>query len=197
VPPPRTQNPTAFAALGGSGHPLNSLHLGIHGFVGVSNSNMVPLFGTIYYFPFVVTRAITVTALKVSVLSLGDVDVRVGVYAADDLWQPGALQVDGGVLDASLATGVKSAAVSTALAAGKYLLALQTGDDPGGGSMASLATARGSPATGTPYDSASLSFSQLWRKTRAWAALNTPGTAWDTKSTATTPMPCPVYLAWS
>ena len=49
--------------------------------------------------------------------------LRLGLYAADADWQPGALIVDGGTVDAT-GTGNKSASVNVVLQPGNYLAAL-------------------------------------------------------------------------
>lgn len=83
-----------------------------------------PSTGFIFYMPIFVERVITVDQIAIEVTTLfSGGKVRVGIYNADTDYQPTSLILDSGEL-ATDSTGVKTASISQALVAGRYLLAL-------------------------------------------------------------------------
>lgn len=81
----------------------------------------------LHYAPFYVTTPMNVDRICCEVT--GNVQVgalgRLGIYNADENWQPTTLVIDAGTVDNS-AIGLKSIAIDVDLPAGRYLTALNT-----------------------------------------------------------------------
>lgn len=87
--------------------------------------------GSIRYAPILVETAITIDQLVIEVTTnVGGTHARVGIYAADLNWQPGALVVDGGSLDTGAAAAVVAATVNVTLPPGRYLTAINSDGAP-------------------------------------------------------------------
>lgn len=130
-----------------------------------------------YYFPIALTCDATVTALAIDVSTAAGAGAtaRIGIYPADASWQPGSLSVDAGTV-AIDSTGIKSVTgMSTALTAGRYLLAINHSS-----SSAVLRCISGSPPgafTVSGLGSGNIQ-AMLWWGSRAYAAFPGTGTAW-------------------
>ena len=109
-----------FARLKASGTPVPS----IPNAQWQANSTQAVVANQVRYNGFSIDQPITVSALVCEVTTTGTATLlRLGLYAADADWQPGALIVDGGTVDAT-GTGNKSASVNVVLQPGNYLAAL-------------------------------------------------------------------------
>lgn len=85
----------------------------------------------LYYFPFQIYKAKTLDQLLLEVTAAGAAltVARMGIYAADLDWQPGALILDAGAVAVD-STGVKSIALAQALSPGQYLLCVLSNGAP-------------------------------------------------------------------
>jgi hypothetical protein len=81
----------------------------------------------IWYIPFLVPAAITVTAGAVrTTTGAASSLARVGIVAADTTWQPSSLVYEFATFDTSATAVVTKTGLSVALAAGRYLIAFKT-----------------------------------------------------------------------
>ena len=126
------------------------------------------------YNGFSIDQPITVSALVCEVTTTGTATLlRLGLYAADADWQPGALIVDGGTVDAT-GTGNKSASVNVVLQPGNYLAALNA-NNFGHAPIVARRRTRGGGAS--PPRSGPAARSPLSPPRKPLARLPTPGTA--------------------
>lgn len=128
------------------------------------------------FMPILVETPITLDqlALEVTSAGAGGTTLRMAIYNADGSWQPTTLVVDAGTVAAD-GNGVKTATISTTLAPGRYLLAVNSDGTP------TLRTIRGS----IPNMFINSAFSGnalilVMRNTRAYAAFPATATAIDT-----------------
>lgn len=170
MPYVRGSNPVPFARLKASGTPVPS----IPNAQWQANSTQAVVANQVRYNGFSIDQPITVSALVCEVTTTGTATLlRLGLYAADADWQPGALIVDGGTVDAT-GTGNKSASVSVVLPPGNYLTALNANG------TATLRSWRGDGTRGGWGIAAALGAgSQIAAvtATQTFGALPTPGTA--------------------
>jgi len=137
--------------------------------------------GTDYYAPFWVASPIVVDQLAAEVTVAGGTNFRFGLYPADTDLQPAANAAplaDSGNLS-SATTGVKTYTPATAifLPRGRYLTVAN--------SDAAISIRGYAMSTGIDTTAGDLKVTRQ-RVTRAYAAFPTPGTRWDTISSAAT-----------
>ena len=132
----------------------------------------------LHYMPFFVDTQITVDQIGAEVSSAATAGntVRLGIYAATEDWQPGALVVDAGTIAAD-STGYKTLSLaSVVLAAGTYLFAVHT--STAGPTFRAYRGALRGGAIDTVQSAGNALILQVWVNT-AIAALPDPGTAWS------------------
>lgn len=78
---------------------------------------------TLYFAPFIIGSAVTMTRISIIVSSGVAGNVRLGIYNSDNANLPGTLLVDGGTISVAT-TGVKEVTISQALSPGIYWTAL-------------------------------------------------------------------------
>ncbi len=119
---------------GGRFNDEGTLQLSIPGVQGPSGvTTGVSTIDRVLYHPFVVDHPIQVDQLTITVTSAGagSTTARMGIYHADNEFQPLSLVVDAGTVAVD-STGVKHLAVSPAelLLPGRYVMALNTDGTP-------------------------------------------------------------------
>jgi hypothetical protein len=161
---------------------------------GVSASNL-------YYMPFCVDAPLTITGVKSQLSNTTTVGakVRFSIYRADNAWQPLDLVSGGdlGEMAISGGSGIKTiSGLSVRLSAGNYLLRMHS---DASGTQGSFNTLRGSPIAGQPFDYVTnwQLIIQMGKTAVAYAAAESPGTAWDKLSTATSPFMYLALLLWT
>lgn len=161
-----------------------------------ANSSLLHTDARIYYHPIQVRQGQSLTfdqvACEVSGAGAGSA-IRLGLYTADEDWQPSALVADFGTVD-STGTGVKTVSSTNTLTPGRYLLcSIQQG-----GSNATLRAYRGGVIGGagiaTTLGATGLGYTLQKSTSGISGAL--PGTpvAWDTMLTQVTPHEYPILL---
>lgn len=129
--------------------------------------------------PFLVDTPITVDQIVFEVTTaatdFGTKEARVGIYAADTDWQPTTLLVDSGAL-ATNSPGIKTASISLALTAGRYLMAWINGSNP------AVRRLRGSSLAGIHPSLGATPYIQTFAVNQTYGALPS-STAWDTITT--------------
>lgn len=187
-------------AVPGASHPNSAT---IFGIPGVSGSALVTaqssVASTIYYHPIVVLTKITVTAItsRVSNTTTAGAKVRFSIYNADTTWQPTTLVADLGEMAVSGGAGIKTlGSLSTVLNPGLYLVRLHT---DASATPPSFDCVRGNLLTGMLWDGVTnWQFIVILNKLSVtYAVAESPGTAWDTVSTGTTPMVYRFVMSWT
>lgn len=132
---------------------------------------------TIYYQPFIVsgTASITVSAVGVNISTLSTGSMRIGIYAANNNFQPTTLKVDAGTVSVTT-TGWKSiTGLTTVLTPGVYLFAYVCDGTPTCSSLI------GQPSTGYWFDTAlPTNWVKQLRVSSTYGALASTGVAWNT-----------------
>lgn len=144
----------------------------------------------IRYAPMLVATPITLDQLACEVTTAGGAatTLRMGIYNADTDWQPTSLVVDAGTVAAD-STGVKTASISTTLAAGRYLLAMNTDANP-----VALRNIRHSGPIAPIYNTIGASpLAIAWRVAQAYGSLPSTGVAWTLDSGSGVPFDCVVF----
>lgn len=140
--PTATPQPTPTPGAGGSSLGVNlpitsggssstSNYEGIPGVSFQGSGGAFVVADDIYFFPFTTVASITVNRVSFEVTSAGNPGdgCRVGIYDDAGNFQPGSLVADWGQI-INDSTGYKHATVSTALTAGKYLIAFLCNSGP-------------------------------------------------------------------
>ena len=105
-------------------NPASGTYFTIPGFIYGSTSTTNLNNNSMRYEPVIVDTPITLDQLAIEVTTLAASGLaRLGIFNSDLDWQPTTLVVDAGTVDCST-TGVKTASISTTLAAGNYLFAV-------------------------------------------------------------------------
>lgn len=147
------------------------------------------------YSPFIVDTPISIDQLACEVTTGVATNFRMGCYAADTDWQPvGAPLADSGDIDIT-STGVKTYTPGTPLylPRGRYLSIWNTGSN--GGAMRAFQGASAARSGSVVLAAVGSSpYTTQLAVGRTYAAFATPGSAWTTTLTTTTPGPYHVVL---
>lgn len=172
---------------------------GIPGVVCATSSSLPLTASTAYYMPFVVLRRILISTASIYVAinsSTAGAKVRMAIYNQDGSGQPTSLVADIGEFDVKTSTGkVSVTGLSIALEPGHYLIRIQS---DASATQATLGGLRGNPITG-PWisDNALNNYATILNVALAYGAAESPGTAWNTYTNATTPMVYAGFFLWS
>ena len=132
---------------------------------------------TIYYQPFIIsgTASITVSAVGVNVSTLSTGNMRIGIYASNNNFQPTTLKVDAGTVSVTT-TGWKTiTGLTTVLTPGIYLFAYVCDGTP------ILSNLIGQPWTGHYFDTAlPTNWVKDLRVSSTYGAFASTGVAWST-----------------
>lgn len=176
IPPPLIPEGRAVISGGATQFSLPGVSLVSYGTAAIA-ANLVR------YLPIRVITPIVIDQLTVEVTSAGagGTTARLGIYNADLSWQPTTLVVDAGTIAVD-ANAVVNKAVTQALPAGRYLLAINTDGAP------TLRSARGYPPGSIIANALGVNgIVNFLRGAQAYAAFPATGTAWTTAGGGTTP----------
>lgn len=175
----------------GRGYYNTTTLLSLPGARGVSDSTKAINANKVFYAPIIVTTPIVIdqVVLEVTVAAGAGEKARVGIYAADINWQPGALQVASAEIAIDAIAVVTTDITETTLQEGRYLIALTVEGNATFTTMKTTLDVIGYKTTlgGTPCrDSVYVN--------KAYAALADPGTAWDSVTSSSNPAWHAVWL---
>lgn len=135
------------------------------------------------YEPFLVSTAIDIDQLVIEVTTnVASSNIRLGIYEADEDWQPGALVAEGAVSAAT--TGVKTLSVTETLTPGRYVAAINT-DSVG---VAYRRWQGGSRYAGFLTTLGASPFIGKMSVLTSYGAFPDPGTAWNIAAGTAGPM---------
>ena len=134
------------------------------------------------YEPIIVVTPITLDrlAVEVTAASAGGTTIRLAIFTAGPDWQPTALVIDAGTVAAD-ANAIVTATINQALAAGRYLFALNSDAGP------TLRTIQGGSRM-PGYQLGANAIINRMTVARTYGAFSSPGTAVAAPGASTTPM---------
>ena len=168
-----------------------------HSIPGVQGGNSTTILALVadqvLYFPMVVDHAIQVDQFMIRVTSAGAASsvARLGIYHADNTFQPLALVVDAGTVLVD-STGDKLLAISPAelLPPGRYVMAINTDDTPSLIHIQSGIMGWG----GVPDVTVGNMFVQILSATQTFAAFPNPGTQYTAAGIGNAGFSFPMFL---
>lgn len=181
-----------IASTGGTANPLWS----VPGIVTRGAATQSIFNGTQNYFPCIFSSNTTVRGAQVyvSTASNATADMRIGLYTANEYWQPVNLVSDFGTV-AIGTTGTKTiTGLSVAVTAGPHLLTCISSGAAGNPALSGL---MGDPWTGTASRIQNTTpYGAVWRVSRTYAAFGATAPAWNTISDSNNNNPVLIFLQW-